>query len=627
MERNGSGKLRFGDFKVDPFTQMVWHNDEPVELPPKAVGLLCLLAEKRGDVVTKDEIWRNVWNDAFVEETNLTHNVYLLRKTFRELGAGELIKTVPRRGYRFIGEVSAWNGNKVIYEHSTITDTFVEEVTVPEERRYLGVGIVAAVLVCVTLAAGFAVWWSKTTPVSGASEEIRSMAVLPFAQLDHDSNADRMGVVLADALITRISNLKSIRVVSFSAVADLDERDPVAAGKLLGVDAVLVGTMYRTDKKIRVSSQILKVENGKAIWTGEFERLETEDRRLHSDIAERVTNALVPHLDPAEKASLTKSYTENSDAFDLYQKARYEWNKRSTQGATDAARLFREAIEKDPEFALAHAGLAEVVATIDPEEAEAIAARALELDTDLAEAHAALGFILTFVHRDWPAAEAALTRAIELNPNYGRAHHWYAELLAILGRNADAKDAMKRALAIDPRSHNFLVDLGQIYYFNREYQEAESYCRRALELDPDFAFAHECLSDVYLQTGEFEKAVDARLAAEQIHRRFSIDSAERIMRSGASIEQRRIAALGRGKTEYLKGLLSGSNDPVVTYYDARTYASLGDKELALLALERSVQSKAFHAAFVKVDPVFDPIRHEPRYELVLRKMNLLGAAD
>lgn len=165
MSSNGNGKLSFGDFKLDPGTRTVWFREETVELPLKAVDLLCLLVEKRGDVVTKDEIWKHVWNDAFVEETNLTHNIYLLRKTFRELGSGELIKTVPRRGYRFIGDVLPKNGNTVVYERATITDTFIEEVTLPEEKqkgssRVKTGSLVFAFVILIGVIGVIAAWWT-----------------------------------------------------------------------------------------------------------------------------------------------------------------------------------------------------------------------------------------------------------------------------------------------------------------------------------------------------------------------------------------------------------------------------------------------------------------------------------
>jgi len=634
--KNGTFR-EFGGFRLDPEKLVLWFDDRPVTLPLKEVELLSALTANAGEVLTKGELLDRVWKDSFVEESNLSRHVYMLRKTFKELGVGDLIETVPRRGYRFVGAVrESLSERPLLLERHVVSRTTIEAV--PEENdefsgarrgalhgfRY---SVSLAAVLLIGLIAATAAWWNRVPPFSGPSGEIRSLAVLPFAQLDQDADPHREGIVLADTLITRLSNLRSIRVSAITAVTDVDGRDPLAAGKVLNVDAVLVGTIYRSGDKTHVSARILKVADGKAIWTGEFERLAIEDMRMHNDLALQVTNALALHLDPAEKAAFARSHTEDADAFRLYQEARFEWNKRNGQGVTDAARLFRQAIAKDPEFTLAYSGLAEVVALINPEEAEVIAHKAIELDPDLPEAHGALGFIQTFVHRNWSEAERELTRAISLNPNYAQAHHWYGELLAILGRNAEAKVEMERAVAIDPQSHNFLAGLGQVYYFNREYAEAESYCRRALELDPEFAFANEYLSDIYLQTGEFEKAVDAQLTAERIHGKFSIESTERAVRRETSIEERRAAALERGKAEFLKDLLSDSGDPVMTYYDARRYASLGDKEMALLSLERSIQSKAFHTAFVKADPVFDPIRTEPRYQLVLRKMNLLDTTD
>jgi len=632
-------KLReFGEFRLDPEKLVLWFRGQPVNLPLKEVELLSALTANAGEVMTKAELLDSIWKDSFVEESNLSRHVYMLRKTFKEFGVDDLIETVPRRGYRFVGHVrDCFNESPVVVERHVVSQTTIEEISSETRaplryrdstdrfrlsRSFKAAATLASILV-IGLIAGFAAWWNQIPPFASSSGRIRSVAVLPFAQLDQGLGSKQQGVGLADTLITRLSNLRSIRVCSFTAVAGLDDRDPVAAGKLLDVDAVLVGTIYRSGDKTRVSARILKVSDGKAIWTGEFERLATEDLRMQNDLALQVTNALAPSLDPDEKRKLAKSHTEDPDAFRLYQEARFEWNKRNTQGATDAARLFREAIAKDPQFALAYAGLAEVVATMNAVEAEAIARRAIELDPDLAEAHGALGFIHTFVHRNWEEAEKELTRSIDLNPNYAQAHHWYAELLAILGRNAQAKIEINRALEIDPLSHNFRAALGQIYYFNREYQEAESHCRRALELDPNFVFAHEYLADIYLQTGEFEKAVDARLTAQRINERFSVDSDQRLKANDSTIDEKRELALRRGINEFLKRLLSESADPAVTYYDARRYAELGNKDMALDALERSVQGRAFHTAFVKVDPVFDRIRDEARYKQVLRNMNLL----
>lgn len=625
----------FGKFSLDTEKRILWCESRPVNLALKEIELLCVLTENSGEVVTKAELLDLVWADAFVEESNLSRHVYMLRKMFKSFGVDNLIETVPRRGYRFAGEVrqpSAVSDEFTIERHA-VSLTTIEEISdeapaFPSAinwRRSVSVTavVVFASVLVVGLLGGFAWWQGESQSSTAASSGIRSLAVLPFAHIDHDSEGRQLGVGLADVLITRLSNLRGLTVRPITAVTGIDDRDPVAAGELLGVDAVLVGTIYRAGDKTRVSARMLRINDGTTVWTGEFERLTIEGMRLQHDLALRFANALAQNLNDAEKDAVAKSYTENSDAFHLYQRARFEWSKRNTQGATDAASLFRLAIEKDPEFALAYVGLAEVVATINPEEAEGIVRKAIELDPDLAEARAALGFIQTFVHRNWTEAEKELARSVSLNPNYAPAHHWYAELLAILGRNAEAKVAMNRAVEIDPLSRNFLADMGQIYYFNREYKEAERYCRRALELDPDFAFAHQYLADIYLQTGEFEKAVEAELTAERINGRFAIDSDQRTQNFEATIEERRTAALRQGKREFLKRLLSESADSVFCYYDARRYAALGEREMTLHALERSIQSKAFHTAFVKADPIFDPVRDDARYKLVLQKMNLL----
>jgi DNA-binding winged helix-turn-helix (wHTH) protein/TolB-like protein/Tfp pilus assembly protein PilF len=625
----------FGKFSLDPEKRVLWCESRPVNLALNEFELICVLTENSGEVVTKAELLDLLWADAFVEESNLSRHVYVLRKMFKSFGVDDLIETVPRRGYRFAGEVHqppSTNEEFTIERHA-VSRTTIEEISddAPASSisnlRYrfisLKVATIIAGVMLVGLLAGFTAWQGRFYSFAGSTAGVRSLAVMPFARIDHDQEAGQLGVGLADVLITRLSHLRGITVRPINAVTGVDDRDPVAAGKLLGVDALLMGTIYRSGDRTRVSVRIVKTYDGSTIWGGDFERLTTDGMRMQSDIALQVTNVLAQNLDSAEKNALAKSYTENSDAFHLYQRARFEWNKRNAQGATDAVSLFRTAIEKDPEFALAYAGLAEAMATINPDEAEIIAQRAIELDPDLAEAHASLGFIQLFTRRNWVGAENELVRSISLNPNYAPAHHWYAELLAIQGKNAAAKASMNRALEINPLSHNFLADMGQIYYFNREYKEAEHYCRRALELYPDFSFAHQYLSDIYLQTGEFEKAVDAELNAERIHGQFSIDSVARFRRFQAGLEEKRTAALSQGREEFLKRLLSGSTDNVFHYYDARRYAALGDKEMALDALESSVQSKAFHTAFVKVDPVFDAVRDDTRYKLVLQKMNLL----
>jgi tetratricopeptide (TPR) repeat protein len=323
-----------------------------------------------------------------------------------------------------------------------------------------------------------------------------------------------------------------------------------------------------------------------------------------------------------EKSALAKNYTENADALQLYQRGRVEWSKRSWQGMIDAEQLFRRAVEKDPNFALAYVGLADTQVFSSINEAESAVQKALELDPNLAEAHATLGFIQMFLRWSWREAEGEFNRSLELNPNYATAHHWYAQLLAVQGRNAEAKAAMRRALDINPQSHNFLADLGQIYYFNREYREAEEYCRQALAIYPDFVFAHEYLADIYSQTGEYEKAFEEEISAQKTNSAFANESAKRREELEANIAKQRTIYREGGHRKFVENLIGGPPEGAYHYLNAARYAFLGEKEKALNLLEKAIDGKEFLSAFVKADPVFDSLRGEPRYQEILHRMNL-----
>jgi tetratricopeptide (TPR) repeat protein len=349
-----------------------------------------------------------------------------------------------------------------------------------------------------------------------------------------------------------------------------------------------------------------------------------DEMRLQDEIALQITEVLRLNLNSTEKNALTKRLTKNPDAFELYQKGRYEWNKRSWAGMIEAERLFRNAIDRDPEFALAYTGLADTMVTQSNRmETELAILKALEIDPDLAEAHASLGFFRIFHQWNWSAAEESLKKSIALNPNYATAYHWYAQVLTIQGRHEEAKAAMRRALEINPLSHNFLADLGQIYYFNREYREAEKYCRRALEIYPDFAFAHEYLADIYLKTGEFDKAFEELIKADQTITDFRNEPTA--VRDNRLREYReKIEKFPQlGIRQYIESRLAGQppepgNYPVYAGY----YAFLGDREKTLDNLEKACLGKGFLTVFVKADPIYDDFRSDPRFQAILRKMNL-----
>ena len=631
--------IEFGGFRLDPHRRVLWFENRQIQMPLKGLEVLCVLVEGRGDLVTKDELLEKVWADSFVEESNLSRQIYLLRKTFNELGMEGLIETVPRRGYRFTAEVrDHYNGSgAVTVERLTKSRTLIE-IEESEERterdrsaaRWLRQSfdqrlLLAPGLLVITLLIG-AVTYSTYRNNSGVSavQGIKSVAVLPFRIIDTsaDSSAESLG--LADILITRLSNIKEINVTSLGAVSGFDHTDAAAFGRGLGTDAVLEGSIYRTAEKVRITARLVKTIDGSVVWTGEFERLPQDEIKLQDEIALQVAGALSLNLSGREKAAISKPYTASLSASGLYQKGRIAWSKRNQEGMIEAERLFRNAVAEDPNFALAYVGLADTMALSSARHQEILDAiqRALELDPNLGEAYASLGFNEMFFKWEWRLAEEAFQKSISLNANYGTAHHWYAQLLAAQGRHEEAKAEMRRALEINPLSHNYLADLGQIHYFKGEYAEAELYCRKALEIYPDFTFARFYLYQIFLKTGDHERAVNEILSGERAALTTSNASAVRQNEIDHSIEEQRNAFREGGIRKFVERRTPATQDANTCYLLAQNYAFLGEKEKALGCLERSYSARTFLVTYIKAEPAFDNLRSEPRYQAILRGMGL-----
>jgi tetratricopeptide (TPR) repeat protein len=372
---------------------------------------------------------------------------------------------------------------------------------------------------------------------------------------------------------------------------------------------------------MRVTARLVRVSDQQPSWAGQFDEKADAFFLVQDTIAQQVAGSLALSLSLGEKSALAKRYTESADAYHLYVTGRYHWNKRNTDGIVQAESYFRRAIEKDPTFALAYLGLADTLSMAPvgfQSEAEYAIERAIELDDKLGEAYASRGFWRTVRAWQWDEAEADFKQALELNPGYGTAHQWYATLLAIRGRVEQAKAEMQRALEIDPTSHNFLADMGQMHYFAREYDEAESYCLKALEIYPDFLFAHCNLREIYLKKGEDDKAFDAEL---------KVDEALRPSPGYSKVSEILAGAQAGARETYrrlgLNGILRKRvRNAFSDYSRLFDYAVLGERDRALEALERSYETHEFLLPFVNVDPLFDDLRSEPRFQAVFRRMGL-----
>ena len=529
----------FGPFHLNAEERLLLRDGQPVPLTPKAFDTLLLLVENSGRLLDKNELMGSVWPDAVVEENNLNRSIYVLRKALGESsGTAKYIETVPKHGYRFVASVVEVESDEaqLILERRTTARIVTEEEEMIDSSRLEPEGLfrnearptpgthllslsrrrTLTISAGVFVVLGLVIFWVTGKLGRSATANIKSIAVLPFKTIDAREDDTQRGLGLADILITRLSNIKELNVRPTSAVMTLeDDLDSISAGRKLEVDAVLEGTIYRAADRVRVTTRLVRVSDQSPIWAGQFEKPLQDELRLQDEIALQVVDALALNLSGYEQRALTKRYTESADAYQLYVKGRYHWNKRNYEGLQEAERLFRNAIDKDPNFALAYVGLADTTAFFYRQtDLYQALGKALELDPNLAEAHATRGFTRAIHEWNWKEAEDSFKRSIELNPGYATAHHWYAMLLGIEGRYDEAKAELRRALEINPLSYNFLADLGQVYYFAHDYDTAKEYCYKALELYPDFGFAHQHLYKVYLQTGEYEAAIEQTLKGE-----------------------------------------------------------------------------------------------------------------
>jgi len=460
------------------------------------------------------------------------------------------------------------------------------------------------------------------------SQAIDSLAVLPFTNVGADPNTEYLSDGITENLINSLSQLPTLRVTARSLAFRYKgpQVDPQKAGRDLHVRVVLTGRMTERDGTLNIQAELMNVDDGSQLWGAQYSRGFSEILALQEEIARAVSGKL--HLKPAveRQKRLAKRPTENTEAYQLYLKGRYYWNRRTEQTLKRAVEYFQQAIDKDPGYALAYAGLADCYAVYNsyqvelPREsapkAEAAATKALEIDDTLAQAHASLGMIRMSYEWDWAGAEREFQRAIEIDPNYATAHHWYAILLASTGRSEPAIASLNRAQQLDPLSLIISADLGLVLHFARRDDEAIEQVRKALEMDASFAAGHRPLGMAYEQKGmyteaiaEFEKALDVSRSNP-----FVLGSLGHAYAVSGNRQKARQA---------LSDVLELSKRRYVSPFDtAVIYTGLGDKDRALEWLEKALDDRSLEMIFLKVDPRFDGLHADSRFDGLLRRMGL-----
>jgi TolB-like protein/Flp pilus assembly protein TadD len=466
-------------------------------------------------------------------------------------------------------------------------------------------------------------------PAGTTSIPAKSIAVLPFKPLLAASRDESLELGMADTLIAKLGSLRQIIVRPVSAVRKYAglEQDPVAAGREQRVDAVLDGTLQKSGERIRVTVRLLSAADGQQLWADKFEEEFTDIFSVEDSISERVAAALAVTLTGADKKQLTKRYTENAEAYQLYLKGRYYAGKYTPEATKKAIAYFDKAIALDPNYALAYDGLAYCYYASDwfgpPKEnfakGRALVEKALEIDPALAEAHVSLGLLVAWLDYDWPGAEREFKRAFELNANYPPAHLWYGYYLMGLGNFDQSIAEIKRAIELDPLSAEANTCLGIALLDGHRYDEALQQLRTTVEAEPDYWLAHLYFARALEKKGELSAAI-AELKKTTLIEGAPAEVISALgyayAVSGNKAEAEKIILQLKEQSEQSKQFY------VPAYGIATIYAGLGDKERAFAYLEKEYANGAFYLNYLKVDPEVDNLRSDPRFADLLRRVRL-----
>jgi DNA-binding winged helix-turn-helix (wHTH) protein/TolB-like protein/Flp pilus assembly protein TadD len=615
----------FGPFRLDPVERLLYRDGEVVPLTAKIFDILLVFVRNSGRTLDKEEMMREVWPDQFVEEGNLTRNVSTLRKALGESRDDHrYVVTIPGRGYRFVADVKEAQA-----EDAKPSGAEGDRSDVRRPARRTAVRLLVA---CVALAALAAAGFYARRPVRSIATEnemtVSSIAVLPFKQLGAEGD-EYFGLGMADSLITKLSNFKKIVVRPTSAVRRYAGRDqdPAAAGRELKVDSVLDGSIQRRGDRVRVTAQLARASDGQVIWSFVCDEQCSDVFTLQDIVSTKVAEALAPKLSGEERKLLSKRYTASPEAYQHYLKGRYFWGQRTENGLNKGIDYFRQAIDLDPNYALAFAGLADCYALLNTygsaqlkeafPRAEAAAERALALDDNLAEAHTTRAYVEYYYKWNWAEAEREFQRALALNPNHATANQWYAEYLMYMGRFEESVAKFKRAQALDPLSPIVTVEQGLPYYYSRQYDRAEEEFRLAQRLEPRFTPLVYMLGWCYEEEGKFEEAIalfQAAMAGYQPSPRMTASLARIYATSGRRAESRRL----------LKDVITHADGRrLAPYYVAQIYARLNEKDQAFAWLARAREERDEQIVTLKVDPKMDGLRSDPRFSDLLRGIGLL----
>ena len=639
----------FGDFRLDASRRLLLRNAEPVPLTSKALETLLVLVRNRERVLIKEEMVGILWPDSFVEEVNLAQNISALRKALGESpGENRLIATIPGRGYRFVCDVrnpAEANGELTIARHTRAQMVMVEErpdacadldnafdalpprllpsTRFSAHRRWI---LWASLLFVACLVAAAFYLPRHKREVTSLAEPGHSLAVLPFQPLGSGPDSDHLGLGVADAIITKLSNIRQLPVRPTDvAIRYADGKvDPMQAARELGVDSALTGKIQQSGNRIRVTVQLVRVRAGQALWAQTFDENYTGIFAVEDAISERVVQAMAVNLAGGEKLRIERHYTENIDAYRNYLEGRYEEFTFTRNGMNKAIKYFNHAIGDDPGYALADAGLADAYTTesdwlLSPREAlpkaDAAARKAIAYDPNLAEAHAALAHAL--LHEWWLAeSNHEFHTALVLNPGGVSTYFAYAEYLGSIGQADQAIAQLNKALTMDPLSPEINSFLAWDYYLKRDYPSCLATSTKAMQMFPDFWVPHMTAGMCHYIRAQFPLAIQEYRKALAMYPDGTFAQAGLAMSLAKSGDR----AGAYKALEVLKAM--GKTSYVSPGYIGLAYMALGDADAEFEWFDKGYDDCAEWLLWLSVDPMFDAQRDNPRFRALIKKVGV-----
>ena len=622
----GSRQYVFGDFRLDLRQRALFRRQELIALTPKSVETLLFLVERHGQIVDKKELLEAVWPDTFVEEVSLARNVSLLRKALSDHQDGHaFIETIPKRGYRFVAPVQVEDLPSTETESKPIPEPRSPEPSIPLGRRMpvlrrkwvrslAFAGICAGVLGWIYLRS----WLPPGHPV---------IVVLPVQNLTGDATREYVADGLTEELIAKLGSLGSDKlsvIARTSAMSYKNSSKTVAqVGRELGVNYVVESSVRQWGDRVRITAQLIRVRDESHLWVKDYDNSGQDLLTIEENIARDVANEIEVRLAATPAKVLTRTYPIKREAYEAYLQGRYFWSRRGLANFQKAVGYFQQAIQIDPEYAAAYAGLADAYTDQGfwggtPNEAipraKAAAARAVDLDDSSSEAHAALGSIADAYDWDWTKAETEHRRALELNPNNAAAHLLYACHLVSVGQREKTREEVRKAQSLDPLSPFFRAAGGLMLYFAGYREEGIQQNLKAIELAPDFLVPHMNLSHFYFESGNYDLGI-------REYEKGSMLAGMRPATLAALLDSYKSQGISGFRREQLKlnneGIL-----PLNNFSLAVLHTALGEKEKAIQYLQQNVQEHGAYLQFIKADWRWDSLRGEPGFQAILGELHL-----